>query len=51
MWWSGMSVSGIDALQGANEGRDRKGDNDEAGGNSHPFPAYPFREAMPQHGQ
>ena len=43
--------AGIDAFQRADEGRDRKGDDDEAGGNSHPFPANPFLEATPQRGQ
>ncbi len=42
---------GIDPLEGANHGGDGEGDDDEARGDSEPFPADPFLEATPQRGQ
>ena len=36
---------GVDALEGANECRDREGDDHEAGGNPDALPAYPFLES------
>ena len=43
--------AGIDALEGADQRRDRKGDDDEARGDPEPFPADPFLEATPERGQ
>ena len=43
--------AGIDALQRAHQRRDGKDDDENARGDSEPFPADPFREAAPQRGQ
>ena len=43
--------AGIDALEGADQGRDRKGDDEKARSDPEPFPADPFLEATPERGQ
>jgi hypothetical protein len=43
--------AGVDAPEGADQRRDRKGDDEEARGNSEPFPTNPFLEATPERGQ
>ena len=47
----GQDHAGVDALQGADQGRDRKGDDKEARRDSQPFPADPSLEATPERGQ
>ena len=46
-----QDYAGVDALEGADQGRDRKDDDEEARGDSKPLPADPFLEATPQRGQ
>ena len=43
--------AGIDALEGADQRRDREGDDQEARGDPEPSPADPFLEATPERGQ
>ena len=43
--------AGIDTLEGADQRGDGEGDDEEARGDSEPFPADPFLEATPQRGQ
>jgi hypothetical protein len=43
--------AGIDALEGADQCRDRKDDNEKTSGDTEPLPANPFLEATPQRGQ
>jgi hypothetical protein len=47
----GQDNAGVDALEGADQRRDRESDNDKARSDSEPFPADPFLEATPQRGQ
>jgi hypothetical protein len=47
----GQDYAGIDALEGADQRRDRESDNDKARSDPEPFPADPFLEATPQRGQ
>lgn len=47
----GQDHPGIDAMEGADQGRDRKADDEEARRDSEPFPADPSLEATPKRGQ
>jgi hypothetical protein len=43
--------AGIDALEGADQRRDREGDDEQARRDPEPFPADPFLEATPERAQ
>src|SRR5260370_40185087 len=47
----GQDHAGIDTAEGADQGRDRKSDDENARRDSEPFPADPFLEATPKRGQ
>src|ERR1700737_4259178 len=47
----GQDHAGIDTPEGADQGRDRKSDDEETRRDSEPFPADPFLEATPKRGQ